>query len=198
VSYSTLDREQNQDYSPSERRPKLQSCSLPCTYTRRPKLSSTPRLSLGFGFLFLLHLRLLFLFLVLLLILSLQTLNLLLGLWNWLEKSLQSCLLTRLQVLRQPSSTTSYSVLTKSLLSNQELDKTFDVGSLPFKVAVRMISRMDIGVKKKFSSIGIRPVFREGVFRFLIVLDPVNKVLKCAMLANELKGCVRTNFGNWI
>jgi hypothetical protein len=49
-----------------------------------------------------------------------------------------------------------------------------------------VIGRANIGVEEEFSSVGVRPVFWEGVFGFLVVLDPFDKVFECVVLADEL------------
>jgi hypothetical protein len=147
-------------------------------------LSSTPRLCLSLSLLLLILLKLLLLLLVLLIILPLQVLNLLLGLWDRFEETLQSCLLAALQILCQPSSTTPNSILTESLLSDQELDQTIDIGSFPFKLAVWVVSRSDVGVEEEFARVGKWPVFWKCVFAFLVSLDPFDELLESTVFAD--------------
>jgi hypothetical protein len=48
-----------------------------------------------------------------------------------------------------------------------------------------VISRANVGVEEEFSSVSERPVFWKGVSGLLVVFDPLDKLLECAMLADE-------------
>jgi hypothetical protein len=56
----------------------------------------------------------------------------------------------------------------------------------------------DVRVEEELAGISEGPVFWEGVFRFLVVLDPLDELLESAMLADELEGSVRTYFGDGV
>jgi len=111
-------------------------------------LSSASRLGLSLLLLFLLLLGFLLLLLILLLILALQILDLLISLGDGLEESLQTSLLGAFQVLLQSGCTAANPVLAESLLGDEELDKSINVRSFPFEVAISVIGGPDIGVEK--------------------------------------------------
>ena len=104
----------------------------------------------GFGLLllFLFLLGFLLLLLVLLLILALQVLDLFVGLGDGLEEAFKASLLRTLEILLQSGCTAANSVLAESFLGDEELDKSFNVRSLPFEVAVSVIGGMNVRVKK--------------------------------------------------
>ena len=147
-------------------------------------LRSTPRFGLSLSLLLLLLLNLLLLLLILLIVLPLQRLQLLLRLWNNLEETLQSSLLSGLQVLRQFLRGTSNSVLGETFLGDEELDEAIDVGGFPFEIAFFVIGWSDVWVEEELTGISEGPVFWKGKLGFA-GFDCFNEFLKCAVFADE-------------
>lgn len=160
--------------------------------------SSTTWLGLCLCLLLLLFLALFLGFLVLLFLLPLERLLLLLRLRNGFEEALQSGLLTAPQFLLQLSGSCPDTILAEAFLVDQKLHQAFHIRLFPLEVAQRIVGRSDIRLEKKIACVGVRPVFGQSVFAFLVVLDELNNLLQAAMLADELQGGVRADFGDRI
>jgi len=89
-----------------------------------------------------------------------------------------------LQILLQSGCSAADSVLAESFLGDEELYKSFDVRSLPFEVAVCMISRADVGVEEELAGIGIGPVFWDLELG-LSCLDSLDEFLKSAVFTDK-------------
>jgi hypothetical protein len=83
----------------------------------------------------------------------------------------------------QPSGTAPNSILAESLLSDEELDETFDVRGFPFKVAVCMVGRSNVRVEEELAGIGVRPVFRDLEFG-LSCFDSFDEFLEGVVFAD--------------
>lgn len=157
---------------------------------------------MGLSFRFLLglgvFLLLLFGFCNLLVVFPLQILLLRLGLGDRLEKSFQSGLLCCLDIFLQLLGRTPDTVLIKPFLVDQELNESFNIGCLPFEVALGMISWPDIWVEEQFSGILVRPVFGKAVPLFRVLFDEIDHTLQGSMLSDELQCGVRANFWNGV
>lgn len=148
------------------------------------------RLGLGRLTSLLILLHLLPLLLSLLLILPLQFLDLLIGLGDRFEEPLKSRLLARLQVLLELSYPAPDSLLGKCILNDEELDEPFNVGLLPLEVTIFVVRRPDVWVEEELPRVGVRPVFRDGIFVLIIVVYPLNNLFEGSVFTDQFKGGV--------
>jgi hypothetical protein len=84
----------------------------------------------------------------------------------------------------QSRSTRSNSILTESLLCDQEFNQAVNVGSFPFEFAFWVCGGTDIGAEEEFSCIGIGPVVWDDEFLFFAGLDSFDEFFKGAVFAD--------------
>lgn len=88
-----------------------------------------------------------------------------------LEKSFQSCLLSRLYVLLQPLGCVTDSILVEALFRNKEVDETFDIRSLPLEITVLVVGGTNIGIEKQLARILVGPIVWYGIFLLRVLLN---------------------------
>jgi hypothetical protein len=112
------------------------------------------------------------------------------GLLQRREEALESALFFRRRHLDQFPCRGPDSVFTESFLDDQELHQAIHIGRFPLKVALLVLSRVDIRMEEELSSSFIWPVLGNGVFG---VFEGLYHPVKSTMIANEFQCCLRSD-----